>query len=237
MDAPLSCPRCAAPLERFLRSAAPGESSVIADMCDHCGGMWLDGDEVVVVYPALAHLAERHDDLHAAKRAAGGIGACPRCRGVALEFPFFDLWLDHCARCHGLWIDGDELLALAATRDREDGLPPPAPAPEESGGYRTQAVSAALRGEVACSRCQATLALADTVLTRRGPMCATCAEAFAPRSDDVAEEPLEIPMTSMFSTEGLGASLRDVGALLLSLVDNVGGCPRCGSRDHRRCIR
>jgi hypothetical protein len=43
-------------------------------------------------------------------------------------------------------------------------------------------------------------------------------------------------MTSIFSTEGLGASLRDVGALLLSLVDNVVQCcPHRGSREHRRC--
>lgn len=190
MEASLSCPRCDLKLNRFVRAAAPGEHGVVADMCERCGGMWLDGEEVGLVYPALARLAERLDDLHDASRPMGGIGACPRCRGVAVEFPFFNLWLDHCARCHGLSIDGDELLALAAARDREDGLPTPMPV-QEASGYRTQAVSAALRGEVSCSRCAVTLGLSDTLMTRAGPMCAACAEAFAPRRDEDAEEPLE----------------------------------------------
>ena len=112
MEASLSCPRCDVMLDRFVRAAAPGERGVVADMCERCGGTWLDGEEVGPVYPALARLAERQADLHAAARSSGGIGKCPRCRGVALEFPFFDLWLDHCARCHGLWIDGNELMAL-----------------------------------------------------------------------------------------------------------------------------
>lgn len=232
METALLCPRCDQRLDRFIRAAAPGESGVIADMCERCGGMWLDSEEVGLVYPALARLAERLDDLHDASRPMGGIGACPRCRGVAVEFPFFDLWLDHCARCHGLWIDGDELIALAATRDREDGLPAPMPVREAS-GYRTQAVSAALRGEVACSRCHTTIELSVTLMTRSGPMCAPCAEAFARASDDA--EPLKIPMSSIFSTDGLGQSLRDVGNLLLRLVDIGGRCPRCGSSNHGHC--
>lgn len=235
MEASLSCPRCDVLLDRFVRATGPGEPGVTADMCERCGGMWLDGAEVEPVYPALARLAERHDDLHAAARSQGGIGACPRCRGVALEFPFFDLWLDHCARCHGLWVDGDELLALAAARDREDGLP--APAPPREVGYRSNAFSAARRGEVACSRCHARLAIGDTLMTSQGPMCATCAEAFAPRSADEAEEPIRIPMSSIFSGEGFGDSVRDVGSLLLSLLGSVDDHSRCGPGHHGRWPR
>ena len=70
----MKCPRCDGSLSESKFE------EVTVDTCDKCGGVWLDSEEVGLVYPALARLAERLDDLHDASRPMGGLGASAACR-------------------------------------------------------------------------------------------------------------------------------------------------------------
>jgi Zn-finger nucleic acid-binding protein len=226
-------------MDRFTRSAAEG-SSVMADMCARCGGVWLDGGEVAAVYPALAELPERLAGLGASSaRTLSDLPACPRCQRRTVEFSFFDLRLDSCTACHGLWVDGDELIDLARSRDRRDGLRAP---PPQRSGYRENAASLTRAGLVTCRGCGAELPVRATMMTAGGPRCAPCAERDAsengPGEGDAGEP--TIPMRSFFSLgEGDGATGTEVlsflGTFLGGLIDASGRCGTCGCSRRSRC--
>ncbi len=234
----ITCPRCAEPMERFTRPAEGG-ATLLADMCDRCGGLWLDGGEVAAVYPAFAELPERLAELSIPGRAHSGLPACPRCASKPIEFPFFDLHLDSCPSCHGLWVDGDELIELARSRDRRDGLP----APEtRSAGYRSNAAAVLRAGMMICKGCGAELHVRATTMTADGARCAACAEVFereqAHRGGDEGKP--AIPMRSLFSLgEGDGATGSEImsflGVFLGGVLDIGGRCSRCGCSRYSRC--
>src|SRR5205814_3669920 len=114
----IRCPRCQCLLDMFTRHGGPDAAPIEADMCLACGGVWLDGGEVALAYPGLAVLEERRGDVLAAGEVGAGIAACPRCNMPAVEVPFFDVRIDMCTECFGVWIDGDEIEALSRTMDR-----------------------------------------------------------------------------------------------------------------------
>ena len=43
---PMSCPRCKRWFDRAIMKKIVHESGAILDVCERCGGMWLDKDEV-----------------------------------------------------------------------------------------------------------------------------------------------------------------------------------------------
>lgn len=75
----IRCPRCDEGMQSYLRRG-PRRAAVTADMCDGCGGVWLDGKEVEAVYPAFGGLADRIAAAPPAEGAAGPIAVCPRER-------------------------------------------------------------------------------------------------------------------------------------------------------------
>lgn len=232
MDESLACPRCKTWMDHYARPVEGGASRVTADMCESCGGVWLDGGEVAAVYPAFSDLPERKADLQAASRPRGGIGRCPRCAGFTIEFPFFELWLDYCPTCHGLWVDGDELTDLARTRDRREGLPAPAAG---IGGYRDNAASAIGAGQVKCARCGTARHVRETMMTAEGAMCAPCAEQFEAEQAQrrAIAEPVQIPMESPLPS--FGDVLESFGTVIGALLILDGRCPHCGASVRSRC--
>jgi Zn-finger nucleic acid-binding protein len=50
MDKKISCPRCSTVLKKQLMRKIKHPSGAVLDVCDKCGGMWLDRNEVKLLY-------------------------------------------------------------------------------------------------------------------------------------------------------------------------------------------
>ncbi len=50
MDKYIKCPRCSNLFNRKLMRKINHPSGAVLDVCDNCGGMWLDKDEVKLLY-------------------------------------------------------------------------------------------------------------------------------------------------------------------------------------------
>lgn len=180
----IECPRCACSLEAYGRTGEQGEY-VVADMCMECGGVWLDGAEVGKVYPALARL----ETMEPERDPQAGLVSCPRCDEMTTAFRFFEVIIDHCAACRGLWIDGPEVVSLARHRDREDGLSMAQPV--ES--YRDCASRALRQAMVVCKRCKVDVPLHAVVSTHEGPLCASCAKTLELETVDADLQDYKVP--------------------------------------------
>lgn len=50
MDKKMHCPRCSGLLSKKFMRKIKHPSGAVLDACNYCGGMWLDGDEVKLLY-------------------------------------------------------------------------------------------------------------------------------------------------------------------------------------------
>ncbi len=237
MTAGIVCPRCGVDCQASLSTARSSGARIEIDGCDRCGGLWLDGVEVGEAFAALGQHALRIGDLLAAGAKRGhGIGSCPRCHSETLAFPYFEMWLDLCTRCHGMWLDGDEVTAVAQTADKDDGLPAPVPAD----GYRSRAVAAAKTQTTACVRCNETVPLRQTLITSAGVMCDRCgvAELASPDDDPDLEE---LRRSLRLGGSGIGgdilAVLGGVGRALVLVLGALSTtrCSHCGCSHRSHC--
>ena len=160
--------------------------------------------------------------------------ACPRCNEVPSPIFFFELELDVCTACKGVWVDGDELTDLARSADRIQGLPAP-----EAGSYRDNAADALGSGRVTCSGCGDAQDLDAVEPTSRGPLCRACAEKhretlFA--SELAHYEVPKSPLVELPSFEALGHGLRAAASLLgAALVAVDRRCAVCGCQRYSHC--
>jgi len=121
------------------------------------------------VAPALSRHRSRVSELLACGARRGtGISRCARGHETTLEFPFFDLWLDLCETCHGLWLDGDEERFVQRAGATDTGLEP---APID-GAYRSRASG----DRATCHQCERCVHPRRTYLSAEGPICDDCAE-------------------------------------------------------------
>lgn len=235
-DEPVRCPRCDEGMGAFIRrahAAGSGTADVRAAMCDQCGGVWLDGNAVTKAYPAFHGLVDRV--AGAAEPEVEGsppIAMCPRCKGMTQAFGFFDLVLDVCVDCHGLWVDGNELEDLARTADRADGLPAPTP---RHRGYRDNAAAAVREGVLSCKRCDARIEVAGAQMTSEGPMCAGCGKAFRDAKFDAALQEYEPPKSPLFDLSIFKELIHGFPVVLGVAMSAGGSCRRCGCRGASRC--
>jgi Zn-finger nucleic acid-binding protein len=84
------------------------------DICERCGGVWLDAGELAAI---LTRGGASADDpiLRSLSKAAyrfGGTTLCPRCDAGMVEVRVGDLVLDRCPEGHGAWLDRGELERL-----------------------------------------------------------------------------------------------------------------------------
>ena len=117
----LKCPRCA---ERLAHVRIGG---VDTDVCESCGGLWLDRNELarfdrpeVAFGDALvAHLQQFPSALmdHSVRLR------CPHHPEVVMSRrPYSSrvrVDIDHCPQCGGIWLDTDELALIRAVATDE----------------------------------------------------------------------------------------------------------------------
>jgi Zn-finger nucleic acid-binding protein len=116
-EAPIDCPRCGKPMKaEFVQKLGP---DVRIDVCKKCGGSWYDRGE----------LAQTINDRRIADRLTedpirGTMSpiACPRCGGRMRVRKEWDVEVDVCISCGGVWLDHGELeeLESQAVKDLDD---------------------------------------------------------------------------------------------------------------------
>ncbi|MEZ4445007.1 MAG: zf-TFIIB domain-containing protein [Polyangiaceae bacterium] len=164
----LICPRC----DIALTTERHPSEEVELHRCIDCHGVWVDGDDIAWVAPGLRRHGARITELLAkGARRETSMPACPRGHGDAIEFPFFDLWLDLCETCHGVWLDGAEVAFVERAGQEADGLPEVA---RHGGAYREQ--EAVASETVTCVACGEAVHPRRTYLTGDGTVCDTCVE-------------------------------------------------------------
>jgi len=110
----LGCPRCSTPLSQLL------VGGISTDVCEHCGGLWLDRLELPRFEQAgsvfgdalVTHLNQFTVTLvdHSPRLA------CPRHASTVMMRRAFSraipVQIDECPQCGGIWLDAGELAQL-----------------------------------------------------------------------------------------------------------------------------
>lgn len=117
----MKCVKC----EGTLQELHAGELRL--DRCDECHGLWFDRRELSALL-ALYREGEaipRSLPNPNSRRVEERMGVCPRCdialaRSETLAVP--GLHWDTCERCGGAWLDGGELVEVAADPDAAAAL-------------------------------------------------------------------------------------------------------------------
>ncbi|MFP4496905.1 MAG: zf-TFIIB domain-containing protein [Vulcanimicrobiota bacterium] len=82
------------------------------DICDSCGGTWLDKGELDRIVKKINGSIE-YSSSEAFDSSQEPVKLCPRCDKVSLSKVHFvgysDLVLDRCENCEGFWLDSGEL--------------------------------------------------------------------------------------------------------------------------------
>jgi hypothetical protein len=146
--------------------------------------MWAPSAALGDVSHALADIERARDQVLASARHGLGVGACVGCGAEGVALCYYEVPLDWCPRCGGVWLDGGEVATL---RERVRGLQGDRGA--ALAPFRA-APTAVVVGIVTCGACAATVPVNDSYLTADGPRCVTCAmgsEGQLPSADSAAE--------------------------------------------------
>ena len=112
----MKCPDCQEPL------IIVEYREVEIDVCPHCSGCWLDGEEMGFLLHGEFLYLEEIDAI----RGRLGTRRCPLCGKRMRVGPFAesDVEVDVCTMGHGLWLDRGELKALLSLHGRDTSLLP-----------------------------------------------------------------------------------------------------------------
>jgi Zn-finger nucleic acid-binding protein len=163
---PAPCPRCNTELvERFANTSAG--YSVPVHACESCGGLFIDGEGLVVICPTLSHLPEHRGEVAIVGERAQGIPACLRCERPPHEYEVVGVKIDFCTHCGAVWLDGGEYeegILVENASDKRDARNP----------YRASMTHVVQTGMVDCARCKRSVAIVDTYAADEGMICADC---------------------------------------------------------------
>ena len=119
----LRCPRCSVPLNRL------GIGGVSTDICEDCGGLWLDRLELARFErpqsafgeALVAHLSQFPTaliDRSIRLRCPHHPDAVMMRRRFSAAIP---VEIDECPECGGLWLDADELAQIRRWKSDASG--------------------------------------------------------------------------------------------------------------------
>lgn len=113
-----TCPRC------DLDLTARNSRGIEFDVCGQCRGVYFDPREFDRLVAERFEGKRLESTFAFIATAADHAVPCPAC-GEAMDHVEHDgLLFDRCGACEGLWLDRDELDAIAANaREREENLP------------------------------------------------------------------------------------------------------------------
>jgi len=164
----LPCPRDGAPLAPHERDA-PGIAR-----CTDCHGVWASSAAAGALHRALPHLERARAQVLASPRHGTGVAACPGCGAAPVAVSFYEVPLDWCAGCGGVWLDGPELGSLDERVRALGGSLDAARSP-----FRVAPVQGVVAGTVTCGACGVAVPVNRSFLTSDGTRCVPCASAAA----------------------------------------------------------
>ncbi|MFC1745161.1 zf-TFIIB domain-containing protein [Candidatus Riflebacteria bacterium] len=87
--------------------------AVKIELCQDCKGIWFDAGEAARTIELASDIPE-FEQVYKQKKTS--MKDCPKCiKKYLVEFPFstrFELLIDYCETCHGLWLDPGEFEKL-----------------------------------------------------------------------------------------------------------------------------
>ncbi len=118
-DILLTCPKCDAVLDKLT------VQNVEVDLCDSCGGLWLDRGELAKLkftggdnaINSLQQLTMGHRSVPPDTEAV--TLHCPACEGTLELLPVGKIKLDLCKKCQGMWLDWGELEPAMSALDEQ----------------------------------------------------------------------------------------------------------------------
>lgn len=185
MDPLLDCPKCRAMMMHRIAEPRPGAKTIRADICPNCASLWFDDYELVEVSDALGGLPFRRQAIRDVSTPSKNLSACPRCQKTGhegpIEFTLYDVSIDFCMTCHGVWLDGGEYeaLARASTESEQD---------KENASYRSapQAARTISSGMFECPSCGKEYKTSESCIVPAGLVCGTC--FYADEEAELAKE-------------------------------------------------
>jgi len=115
-EEPIDCPRCKKPMKaEFVQKLGP---DVRIDVCGKCGGSFYDRGELAQTIKDR-RIADRLTE--APIRGTMSPIACPRCSGRMRVRREWDVEVDVCISCGGVWLDHGELEELEAQAVKDLG--------------------------------------------------------------------------------------------------------------------
>lgn len=105
--ADLPCPRCGLKMKKVFINQR--DLVIAVDHCIECEGYWFDSEELNSVVEDSENLIDgRTEEL----LKEGEHLTCPRCN-VEMETQYmFDVIIDRCPECNGIWLDRGELFQV-----------------------------------------------------------------------------------------------------------------------------
>ena len=106
-DSILDCPTCGSSMLKIMINRP--DTTITIDHCRTCEGYWFDGLELEKVVKEDIVVEEfdlGSSDVHEANFH------CPRCSGVMETKVLFDVRVDRCIDCNGMWLDKGELMDI-----------------------------------------------------------------------------------------------------------------------------
>lgn len=97
------------------------------DKCHHCDGIWLDRGELERLRDAKISgveeaLERKYGNPQAQPGTVDAHMRCPRCQDARLlryTYTYLNpVSIDRCERCHGIWVDDEELEAILGEKQK-----------------------------------------------------------------------------------------------------------------------
>jgi Zn-finger nucleic acid-binding protein len=155
-----------------------GGRRVVLDHCKQCNGVWIDRQELADVSADLSCVHDHVEWIRKHGHPGRGITRCPHCAAVPLELPFFEVHIDYCPACMGVWLDGDERIGLARALEGEE---------PELTTYR-HAAAAVTERMARCQGCDKRVPLEETYMTADGVRCEPCFQPALTRAEMSLQE-------------------------------------------------
>ena len=103
----ISCPKCQEKMKILIISRPDGH--IVIDQCEKCEGYWFDGLELEKI--VTEEMASEFFLLDSSEVDEASF-PCPRCKGHMETQLLFEVRVDKCLFCNGLWLDKGELREI-----------------------------------------------------------------------------------------------------------------------------
>jgi Zn-finger nucleic acid-binding protein len=104
LEKKIDCPKCYTTMQQIMISKP--SFIVMVDRCNDCEGYWFDKFELDKVLDEKT----KKEGLPFDSSPKDEVGfQCPRCSGDCETKTLYDINIDLCMDCHGIWLDKGEL--------------------------------------------------------------------------------------------------------------------------------